>query len=145
MPTGANTAGETGPGTYVLLVDLDEPARIEFGAAGRFDLDAGRYAYVGSAFGPGGLARVDRHRELADGRRDTRHWHIDYLLGHDAASIDRVLLETGVDRECMVAAALGESGETLPLGASDCDCVGHLVHESEDESLDAVASSVLCQ
>lgn len=41
-------------GTYVLHIDLTTPATIEFGAAGTVDLDSGRYAYVGSAFGPGG-------------------------------------------------------------------------------------------
>lgn len=143
MPTGDDTGSDAGPGTYVFLIDLAEPARIQFGAAGSRELDAGRYAYVGSAFGPGGISRVDRHRELADGRRDTRHWHVDYLLGHDAASIDGVLAETGVDRECAVAVALGNTGEMLPLGAADCDCVGHIVHETGDESLEGVAAAVL--
>lgn len=143
MPSDADTETITDPGTYVLLVDLGEPAEIAFGAAGAMELDAGRYAYVGSAFGPGGLSRVGRHRELAAGRRDTRHWHIDYLLGHDTAAINGVLAETGVDRECAVATALGDSGEMLPFGASDCDCPGHLVHETGDGSLERVASSVL--
>lgn len=143
MPSGAETTVETDPGTYVLLVDLVEPAHIEFGAAGTFDLDAGRYAYVGSAFGTGGLSRVQRHRELAAGRRDVRHWHVDYLLCHDAASIAGVLTATDVDRECAVAAALGEIGEMLTLGASDCDCLGHLVYETGDGSLEECASAVL--
>lgn len=143
MTTGTDDAGKADPGTYVLIVDLAEPTSIEFGAVGAMELDAGRYAYVGSAFGPGGLSRVDRHRELAEGHRDTRHWHIDYLLGHDAASIVRVLAVAGVDRECAVATALGTSGHVLPLGASDCDCRGHLVQETGDGSLEGVASSAL--
>ena len=143
MNRDADAVGEGAPGTYVLLVDLDEPASIEFGAAGRFGLESGLYAYVGSAFGPGGLSRVQRHRELADGSRDTRHWHVDYLLGHAASTLEVTLTETGVDRECTVASALAESGVTLPLGASDCDCPGHLVYESGAQSLEGIASTVL--
>lgn len=143
MNRDADADGDSAPGTYVLLVDLAEPAIIEFGAAGRFDLASGRYAYVGSAFGPGGLSRVQRHRELADESRDTRHWHVDYLLGHAASTIEVILTETGVDRECTVASALAESGEVLPLGASDCGCTGHLVYDSGAQSLEGIASTVL--
>lgn len=78
-------------GTYTLVVRLEQPARIGFGAAGDRDLQPGWYAYVGSAFGPGGFARIDRHRRLASGVCQTRHWHIDYLLGHSAAVIESVV------------------------------------------------------
>lgn len=130
-------------GTYVLFVDLAEPSTIGFGAAGVFDLDAGRYAYVGSAFGPGGLSRVTRHRELADGSRNTRHWHVDYLLGHHMTTIETVLTAEGANSECSVATALGEVGELLSLGASDCACAGHLAHEPGAQSLGDAAESVL--
>lgn len=119
-------------GTYVLHIDLTTPATIEFGAAGTVDLDSGRYAYVGSAFGPGGLSRVDRHRELAIGERDARHWHVDYLLGHPESAIVDVQTWPGLDAECDIAAELGRAGRVLPLGASDCDCEGHLVVEPHE-------------
>lgn len=64
-------------GSYVLLVDLEEAASVRFGAAGSRRLRAGRYAYVGSARGAGGFARLERHRGVARGARDVRHWHID--------------------------------------------------------------------
>ncbi|MFB6271172.1 MAG: DUF123 domain-containing protein, partial [Halobacterium sp.] len=55
------------PGTYTLLVRLPEAATVEFGAKGSYDLHAGWYAYTGSAFGSGGLTRVQRHCDLAAG------------------------------------------------------------------------------
>ena len=121
-------------GTYTLLVELTEPATIEVGALGEFGFAAGAYAYTGSAFGPGGFARVERHRELAAGERDARHWHVDYLLGHHAASVDRVITTPGADVECTVARAI--EGERVPaFGASDCGCDSHLVYGPDRAAL----------
>lgn len=64
-------------GTYFLIAELSQMRRLEIGRLGKFDLITGFYAYVGSAFGPGGLqARLGHH--LAAKTR--LHWHIDYLL-----------------------------------------------------------------
>jgi Uri superfamily endonuclease len=129
------------PGTYTLLIELAAPASVEFGAKGTFDLEAGCYAYTGSAFGTGGLARVDRHRELAAGERDARHWHVDYLLGHDASSVEAVYVSEHEDVECETAGALAAAGEGLGgLGASDCDCATHLAYAGERESFASAAS-----
>jgi len=112
-------------GTYTLLVELAEDATVEVGALGEYALSAGWYAYVGSAFGPGGFSRVDRHRELAAGERDARHWHVDYLLGHPAAELVADVRTAEQDVECAVARALPES-PIAGFGASDCDCASHL-------------------
>jgi Uncharacterized conserved protein len=121
---------ETDGGTYTLVVGLDSAVTIEVGALGERAFDRGWYAYVGSARGSGGFSRVERHRELAAGERDTRHWHIDYLLGHPAASVAGVVQTAGVDGECAVAGAL--DGEWLPgFGCSDCDCDSHLVYRAD--------------
>lgn len=112
-------------GTYSLLVELTTPAVIEVGALGEIAFDAGRYAYTGSAFGPGGFARIDRHRELAAGERDVRHWHVDYLLGHPEATIEAVWISPGTDRECSIAGSL-PGGAVAGFGSSDCDCETHL-------------------
>jgi len=125
-------------GTYTLLVELTEPATIEVGALGEFGFAAGAYAYTGSAFGPGGFARVERHRELAAGERDARHWHIDYLLGRPAAGVEAVVRTADADVECAVSRALaGADGieRVAGFGASDCDCDAHLVHAAEGERL----------
>jgi len=123
-------------GTYTLVIELADPARITFGAAGERVLEAGWYAYTGSAFGPGGFARVDRHRELAAGEREVCHWHVDFLLGHPASRVAAAHGTPGADVECAVARSL--DGDPIPgLGASDCDCGSHLVFSPTGEPLAA--------
>ncbi|WP_435552897.1 GIY-YIG nuclease family protein [Natrinema sp. CGMCC1.2065] len=113
-------------GTYVLVIEAARATTIEVGALGEREFSAGAYAYVGSAFGPGGFSRVDRHRELAAGDRETRHWHVDYLLGHPATRLETVITFPDADRECELAAGL--PGEPVAgFGASDCDCRAHLL------------------
>ena len=141
----------SGRGTYVLVVDLPQPTTLEVGALGDLEFDAGPYAYVGSAFGPGGFGRIDRHRELARGERDARrrsnaptrspslrsrdrHWHIDYLLGHDATRLEAAFAYPDADRECELATSL--PGDPVDgFGASDCDCPGHLLAAPDAEAV----------
>ncbi|WP_121821850.1 GIY-YIG nuclease family protein [Halostella salina] len=122
------------PGTYVLAVAFDEAATIEVGALGERAFDPGIYAYVGSAFGPGGFSRVDRHRELAAGERDARHWHIDYVLGHPTASLAAVVKFPEMDVECALASSL-PGDPVSEFGASDCDCEAHLLRAPDRETL----------
>lgn len=66
-------------GTYVLIALVPRMKRLEIGRLGTYDVIPGFYAYVGSAFGFGGLrARVQHHLESVV----EPHWHIDYLLGY---------------------------------------------------------------
>jgi len=127
-------------GTYTLVLELPEAADIEIGALGEVTFDAGWYAYVGSALGSGGFSRIDRHRELAAGDRDIRHWHIDYLLGHPTTRLDTVVTTAGVDGECTVARALGDDGVPA-FGCSDCGCDSHLFAESARAELVAAVES----
>jgi len=127
-------------GTYTLLVELTEPATVEVGALGEREFAAGTYAYTGSAFGPGGFARVERHRELAAGERDARHWHVDYLLGHPDAGVAAVVRTADADVECAVSRALAEADGTervAGFGASDCECDSHLVRAADGDRLRA--------
>jgi Uri superfamily endonuclease len=117
-------------GTYTLCIELRRPATIEVGALGGHRFPAGAYAYTGSAFGSGGFSRVDRHYELAAGERDTRHWHVDYLLGHGDVSIRGDVRTPGADIECTVAAELPAS-PVRGFGASDCDCPSHLAYDED--------------
>ncbi|AXG11365.1 GIY-YIG nuclease family protein [Haloplanus rubicundus] len=112
-------------GTYTLLLSLPDPAEIAVGALGTHALPAGAYAYTGSALGSGGFARVDRHRRVAAGDHDTRHWHVDYLTGHPTTELVGVVTSPGVDAECAVAARLPD-GPVAGFGASDCGCRSHL-------------------
>ena len=64
-------------GTYVLVASVPQMKRLQIGQLGEFDIVPGFYAYVGSAFGAGGLgARIGHHLESSA----APHWHIDYLL-----------------------------------------------------------------
>lgn len=121
-------------GTYTLLLMLDEEAEIEVGALETREFAAGWYAYTGSALGPGGFARVERHRAVAVGENDTHHWHIDYLLGHPETTVEAVARSVGVDAECAIARAL-PGRRIVEFGASDCDCESHLTHSREREWL----------
>ena len=112
-------------GTYTLVLELTTDATVEVGALGSHRFDAGRYAYTGSAFGAGGLSRVDRHRELAAGDRVVRHWHVDYLLCHPETRLAAVVTSEHVDVECAVARRL-PTGPVSGFGSSDCDCESHL-------------------
>lgn len=128
-------------GTYTLVIRLEEPATLAVGALGDCEFPAGRYAYTGSALGPGGFARVDRHRELARGERTTRHWHVDYLLGHPTASIDQVIYTDDADVECEVAARI-DGDPVAGFGATDCGCSTHLRYDVDGEGfVDAIRAA----
>lgn len=119
---------EAGCGTYILLLRMATPRRLAIGRLGSFDFPAGWYAYVGSAFGSGGLrGRIQHHL-----RRVARpHWHIDSLRA--AAPCEHIWFQAGNSRqEHAWASILGTmAGATLPaprFGASDCNCPSHLFH-----------------
>ena len=121
-------------GTYTLVVERTASDAIAVGALGERTFPAGWYAYVGSAFGPGGFSRVDRHRRVASGDHDARHWHVDYLLGDPATELDDVVKTPDVDGECEIANRI--DGEAVTdFGSSDCDCSSHLVYRADRTGL----------
>ncbi len=110
-------------GTYSLLLQTSDETELEVGALGPIEFPAGYYAYTGSALGPGGFARIDRHRRVHTGQNPTRHWHIDYLLPHTEILDVFQLPET--EAECTIAQRL--PGEPIAeFGSSDCSCHSHL-------------------
>jgi Uri superfamily endonuclease len=122
------------PGTYLLLLQLAEPAAVQVGQLSRLGLQPGWYVYVGSALG--GLGpRLRRHARL-----DKRHhWHIDAL--RDVSTLVAVVARPGPERlECAVAEHVSaRPGARRPVprfGASDCRCAGHLIHFEERPDLD---------
>jgi Uri superfamily endonuclease len=65
------------PGTYVVVYYLPKAAsKLTIGALGVFDFPAGYYAYLGSAFGGGGV-RKRTHRHLTE--TTPRKWNVDHL------------------------------------------------------------------
>jgi Uri superfamily endonuclease len=118
-------------GTYVLVCRSSREAQVEVGRLGALPIQRGFYLYVGSAFGPGGVAaRVAHH--LTHGPK--RHWHIDYLwpvlrileiwYSHDSRR-----------REHQWAHVLCHGMDCLPafarFGASDCRCDSHLAFSKQ--------------
>ena len=114
------------PGAYILWIDLPQPLTVAVARRAAATLAPGRYAYCGSARGPGGIrARVARHL-----RAEKRpHWHIDRLTG-----VGRVVAVHGIPdgSECDLADFLaGLTGVSAPVpgfGSSDCRrCTSHLL------------------
>jgi Uri superfamily endonuclease len=113
------------PGIYCLI--LANPAcTVRVGRLGECRFPAGRHCYIGSALGPGGLARVRRHLRLAEARDRPPRWHIDYLLTDPRFTPEAVVWAVTPDRlECTIARAIGGAG-IRKFGCSDCRCPTHL-------------------
>jgi Uri superfamily endonuclease len=76
---------------------------------------------------------VKRHQEINNGHKNTRRWHIDYLLPV-ADWVDAVITVTDRNLECAIAQEIGRSLSPIPgFGCSDCRCESHL-HYSSDSS-----------
>lgn len=119
-----NEALDGRKGAYLLLIELAEP--LGFALGGRpLALEAGSYAYCGSANGPGGIAaRVARHL-----RKDKKaHWHIDALTM--AARETTALAFPGGSECALMDRLLGSGLAKVPIagfGSSDCrHCEAHL-------------------
>ncbi|MCS7197075.1 MAG: GIY-YIG nuclease family protein [Candidatus Bipolaricaulota bacterium] len=112
-------------GVYILVIEAHGQTHV--GRLGPQSFD-GIYLYVGSALGPRGFQRVERHRAVAQGRNTTRRWHIDYLLGIGQLK-GALLFETSEKAmECALAEALARVAQPViaGFGASDCRCQTHL-------------------
>jgi len=115
-------------GTYMLLIQLPQSARVAVGRLGTLAFRVGWYAYAGSALGPGGLqARLARHARI----EKRIHWHIDYLL-EQARLVQSWQIACPIRLECAWAAALLKLSNAQVaihrFGASDCRCPGHLIY-----------------
>ena len=122
------------PGTYVLILRSKNRAKVQVGRWGVLDVAKGFYAYIGSAFGPGGvLARVERHCSVAK----RNHWHIDYL--REALILESVWYSHGMLRlEHVWAGAVSNFNNAQPIarfGCSDCKCQSHLYYFHRRPSL----------
>lgn len=130
------------PGIYTLILSLPSAQKIKVGSLGVMDFAEGFYSYTGSARGPGGLKRVDRHILILEGIKTTRRWHIDYLLPHTSL-LEVFISKTRLDQECHIAQAIGKRLMPVPrFGCTDCRCISHL-HYSPDlgEMREAVATA----
>jgi len=114
-------------GTYIIWYTLDAALELTPGRLGAHLLPAGHCAYVGSAFGPGGLAARLKHHCR---RSDRLHCHIDYL-GRCSRPHTAWVCRQAVAWEHVWADVLaGMRGAQRPIpgfGSSDCRCPAHLV------------------
>jgi Uri superfamily endonuclease len=111
------------PGSYVLIISIEEEVEITVGALGPVTFSPGLYTYCGSA--QGGLEqRVGRHFS----KEKKKHWHVDHLLG--TGELMSALLLEGDDNECRlnryIASLPGSQVVCLGFGSSDCKCPAHL-------------------
>jgi Uri superfamily endonuclease len=117
-------------GSYILVLQLDQAIDdLQVGKLGSFRFPAGYYLYVGSAFGPGGLAARLSYHERREKARP--HWHIDYLRAQ--ARLCEAWAVSGSERlECQWCAALAaEPGVSIPalgFGSRDTGCPSHLFY-----------------
>lgn len=113
-------------GIYTLVLFLDRAQKLEVGSLGIVKFAEGYYSYTGSARGPGGLKRVERHKRVLQGFSSVRRWHIDYLLPYTFL-VDAVVTHTSTDLECLIARRIGTELEAVShFGSTDCQCPGHL-------------------
>ena len=94
-------------GTYILILRLERTRIIQVGKLGRFRFPLGWFAYVGSAFGPGGLRGRLKHHLNPSSRT---HWHIDYL--GNVADLNQVWIAKGEKLREHTWAALLEGGSS---------------------------------
>jgi Uri superfamily endonuclease len=126
----------SGTGNYVLLLHLPADETLTIGKLGTFDFPAGWYAYVGSAFGSGGLVgRLKHHLQPVE----RPHWHIDYL--RQAAQVQEVWLgpdPVSHEREWadLMLAIPGAIVLVDGFGASDSDRETHLFYFDVRPSLE---------
>ena len=115
-----------GTGTYALILLNRRAQTFTIGRLGTFIFPRGYYVYIGSAFGPGGLAaRVGRHLRPHKPLR----WHVDYLT--TCLPVVRVWHTRHPEpQECTWAGhfqTLGGTSIVPGFGASDCRCSAHLL------------------
>ena len=123
------------PGIYTLILHLPRAEQIAVGSLGGIHFPKGFYSYTGSARGPGGLKRLDRHAAVMAGKSLTRRWHIDYLLPR-CQWLQEVVTRTDLDLECPIARSIGERLLSVPrFGCSDCRCASHLHYSEKEEEM----------
>ena len=122
-------------GTYVLWLYLPAAQKIQIGHFKNIFFDEGYYAYVGSAFGSGGVrARLGRHFK----ENKNKHWHIDYLREY-CMPVGAWMTYSVVKYEHQFATILSNIKSPKVairgFGSTDCNCETHLFRFSRQPVL----------
>ena len=129
-------------GSYALILFLESHSVITVGKLGAFDFPMGWYTYVGSAFGPGGLAGSLKHHLNPDG---PSHWHIDYLCRRAAVREFWVCGQRNKREHDWALAFEHLSGVSIAVkgfGSSDCHCPSHLFRSQQFPSFEEFRRSI---
>jgi len=118
-------------GTYTIVVRCKDTGYSTFGKLGTARLQRGYYLYTGSALGRGAVS-LERRLERHCRRRKRVRWHIDYLTSRPNCYVTGAVYVVSDTRlECKVNSSLSKelhvSPVLLKIGASDCNCNGHLL------------------
>ncbi len=110
-------------GSYVLIIKVTEELTVRT-KYGQTKIQKGIYAYVGSAFGPGGLrARISRHWR----KEKKLHWHIDWITTSKSCEHRGAWVFPKERAESELAQILAEQFTSVPgFGASDSKEDSHL-------------------
>lgn len=118
-------------GVYCLIFE-NRACKTEVGKKGEFSFYTGFHIYVGSALGPGGLKRVNRHINLSLNRDRNPRWHVDYLHLNPAFKLISVVYAfTSTRLECALASRIG-GNSVSGFGCTDCKCSSHLFYRSKN-------------
>jgi len=122
-------------GSYLLVIEMKEQAKIAIGKLGELNFKPGYYIYVGSALS-GLEQRIARHLRS----EKKLHWHIDYLL-EKSKLITVYYKKSDNKEECKIADQVASTLEATPnFGCSDCTCHSHLFYGSKNQAMKAVNS-----
>ena len=129
------------PGTYALVLHSESNDEIQVGRWGRLQMCPGYYIYIGSAFGPGGLAaRVGRHLR----RNKSKRWHIDYLRARAVpVAVWCSYAPKRLEHEWAQALTARADFDPIPgFGCSDCSCPAHLFYAAAEPRLSVCAAAL---
>ena len=121
-------------GSYILVIFIPNPTRIQVGKLGLFKFEQGYYCYIGSALKGKLITRVRRH--VSPPSLKKIHWHIDYLLTiSDIRIIKLILIPSSFREECTLAQTIKKlsKNEVNGFGSSDCNCNSHLFYFGRNE------------
>ena len=116
----------TEPGIDALVLECRWTGSVRIGRLGTQELPPGFYVYVGSAYGPGGVAaRKEHHRQIAN----RRHWHMNYLWPACDLLAVGFRTDTASQEHAWAYAVARLSSAAVPMpsfGSSNCQCKAHL-------------------
>ena len=128
IPWGTIEREARDSGSYIVMIHIPQDLTTRLGSLGEVHFPAGYYLYVGTAK-RALTKRMERHIR----KHTAVHWHIDYLKGH-ADRCTAIPIRSSMPLEHELAEAVGRIADgCIPsFGSSDCDCVSHLFHFTEN-------------